>query len=130
MIRPMPWKTIILLCGKCARKLDGGFGPKAKDMLRETLRRTQGEGPEARGPDHRDAMPRHLSEEGGERDQWKFAIASDGASLESPVLGEGISIQRNMPPRRNSSEILTETGTFSVTAAAAWSGCFARGDRR
>ena len=34
----MPWQTIILLCGKCARKLDGGFGPKAKDMLRETLR--------------------------------------------------------------------------------------------
>lgn len=29
---------MILLCGKCARKLDGGFGPKGKDTLRKTLR--------------------------------------------------------------------------------------------
>lgn len=36
--RPRPWKTVILLCGKCARKLDGGFGPKGKDTLRGTLR--------------------------------------------------------------------------------------------
>jgi hypothetical protein len=24
--RPTPWKTIILLCGKCSSKLDGGYG--------------------------------------------------------------------------------------------------------
>lgn len=35
--RPMPWKAIVLLCGKCARKLDGGFGPKGHDSLRATL---------------------------------------------------------------------------------------------
>jgi predicted metal-binding protein len=35
--RPTPWKTILLLCGKCARKLDGGYGLKSKDTLREAL---------------------------------------------------------------------------------------------
>jgi predicted metal-binding protein len=35
--RPTPWKTVILLCGKCARKLDGGYGPKRKDPLRTAL---------------------------------------------------------------------------------------------
>jgi predicted metal-binding protein len=37
-IRPTPWKTILLLCGKCARKVDGGYGPKGKDALRSALR--------------------------------------------------------------------------------------------
>jgi predicted metal-binding protein len=36
--RSTPWETVILLCGKCARKLDGGFGPKRKDSLRTALR--------------------------------------------------------------------------------------------
>lgn len=43
MVKPIhsrrtPWETVILLCGKCSRKLDGGFGPRAKDTLREALR--------------------------------------------------------------------------------------------
>jgi predicted metal-binding protein len=38
MIQPTPWKTVILLCGKCARKMDGGFGLKGKDSLRQALR--------------------------------------------------------------------------------------------
>jgi predicted metal-binding protein len=38
MIRHTPWKTVILLCGKCARKMDGGFGHKGKDSLRQVLR--------------------------------------------------------------------------------------------
>jgi len=37
--RPTPWKTIVLLCGKCARKLDGGYGPNRDDTLRSALRR-------------------------------------------------------------------------------------------
>lgn len=36
--RPTSWKAIILLCGKCARKLDGGYGPEGKDKLRHMLR--------------------------------------------------------------------------------------------
>lgn len=36
--RPTPWKTILLLCGKCSRKLDGGFGPEGKDSLRRSVR--------------------------------------------------------------------------------------------
>ena len=36
--RPTPWQSIILLCGKCARKLDGGYGPKRDATLRSTLR--------------------------------------------------------------------------------------------
>ena len=35
---PMPWRTVVLLCGKCARKLDGGYGPDGEDTLRFTLR--------------------------------------------------------------------------------------------
>jgi predicted metal-binding protein len=35
---PTPWQSIILLCGKCARKLDGGYGPKKDSTLRSALR--------------------------------------------------------------------------------------------
>jgi hypothetical protein len=38
MIQRTAWKTIILLCGKCARKMDGGYGPKGKESLRRALR--------------------------------------------------------------------------------------------
>ena len=39
MIRSTPWKTVILLCGKCSRKLDGkGYGEKGKESLRTVLR--------------------------------------------------------------------------------------------
>jgi hypothetical protein len=37
MIIPTPWKTVILLCGKCARKLDGGFGHNNKRSLRAAM---------------------------------------------------------------------------------------------
>jgi predicted metal-binding protein len=33
-----PWKTIILTCGKCAWKMNGGYGPKGKESLRTALR--------------------------------------------------------------------------------------------
>ena len=36
--RSPPRKTIVLLCGKCARKMDGGYGPQGKDTLRSILR--------------------------------------------------------------------------------------------
>ena len=36
--RPTPWKNVVLLCGKCSKKLDGGFGPKRKQTLRSVLR--------------------------------------------------------------------------------------------
>jgi len=36
--RPTPWKTVILLCAKCARKMDGVYGSKGKDTLRAVLR--------------------------------------------------------------------------------------------
>ncbi|HET6608334.1 MAG TPA: hypothetical protein VFG62_16780 [Rhodopila sp.] len=36
--RSTPWHTIVLTCGKCARKLDGGYGPKGKEKLRSVLR--------------------------------------------------------------------------------------------
>jgi predicted metal-binding protein len=37
-VRQRPWNTVLLLCGKCARKMDGGYGPKGKDTLRSALR--------------------------------------------------------------------------------------------
>jgi predicted metal-binding protein len=36
--RSTPWNTVILLCGKCARKMKGGYGRKGKEMLRTALR--------------------------------------------------------------------------------------------
>jgi predicted metal-binding protein len=33
-----PWKSVLLLCGKCARKMDGGYGPEGQDTLRTALR--------------------------------------------------------------------------------------------
>ncbi len=36
--RPTPWQQIVLLCGKCSRKLDGGFGPGGKESLRKAVR--------------------------------------------------------------------------------------------
>ena len=36
--RPTPWNTVILLCGKCARKMEGGYGVKGKETLRSVLR--------------------------------------------------------------------------------------------
>jgi hypothetical protein len=36
--RPTPWNTVILLCGKCARKMKGGYGFKGKETLRTALR--------------------------------------------------------------------------------------------
>jgi predicted metal-binding protein len=37
-VRSTPWQTVILVCGKCARKLDGGYGPTGKEKLRTVLR--------------------------------------------------------------------------------------------
>jgi hypothetical protein len=28
----------LLVCGKCTRKMDGGYGPKGKDTIRVALR--------------------------------------------------------------------------------------------
>jgi predicted metal-binding protein len=35
---PTPWREVIILCRKCGKKRDGGFGPKQKDSLKDTLR--------------------------------------------------------------------------------------------
>jgi predicted metal-binding protein len=35
-----PWRTVIVICRKCGKKLKGGFGPKRKDTLRAVLRQT------------------------------------------------------------------------------------------
>ena len=35
---PAPWRDMLLLCGKCSRKLDGGFGKKDKHDLKDVLR--------------------------------------------------------------------------------------------
>lgn len=36
--RPTPWATILLSCGKCARKMKGGYGEKRKHPIRSALR--------------------------------------------------------------------------------------------
>jgi hypothetical protein len=33
-----PWRDVIILCRKCGKKRDDGFGPKRKDSLKTALR--------------------------------------------------------------------------------------------
>ena len=33
-----PWEGVALVCRKCTKKLDGGFGPKGKHKLAKALR--------------------------------------------------------------------------------------------
>ena len=33
-----PWTQVILVCRKCSKKLDGGFGPKGEDTLPQALK--------------------------------------------------------------------------------------------
>ncbi|WP_420143404.1 (2Fe-2S) ferredoxin domain-containing protein [Sphingobium sp.] len=33
------WANVALICRKCSKKLDGGFGPKGKDRLAKALRK-------------------------------------------------------------------------------------------
>ncbi|RYB02522.1 (2Fe-2S) ferredoxin domain-containing protein [Lichenibacterium ramalinae] len=34
------WRDVVLVCRKCARKLDGGFGPDGEESLAKALRRS------------------------------------------------------------------------------------------
>ena len=36
------WSNAILVCAKCSKKLDGGFGPKGKTSLAKALRKRFG----------------------------------------------------------------------------------------
>lgn len=38
------WERALLVCGKCSRKVGGGFGPKGSASLAKTLRREPGLG--------------------------------------------------------------------------------------
>lgn len=38
LARSTPWRDVIVLCKKCGKKLDGGFGPKRKESLKTELR--------------------------------------------------------------------------------------------
>ncbi|USI73095.1 hypothetical protein [Sphingomonas morindae] len=45
---PAHWDAAVLVCGKCSRKLGGGFGPKGKTSLAKLLRkRARGKGRKA-----------------------------------------------------------------------------------
>jgi predicted metal-binding protein len=36
------WSNTVLICAKCSKKLDGGFGPRGKTSLAKALRKTAG----------------------------------------------------------------------------------------
>lgn len=38
------WETAVLVCGKCSRKIDGGFGEKGRTPLAKALRKLAGLG--------------------------------------------------------------------------------------
>ena len=33
------WREVVIVCGKCSKKLDGGFGPDGDDSLGRALKR-------------------------------------------------------------------------------------------
>ena len=37
-VTPTPWREIVLVCRKCTRRLDGGFGKKHREPLRGELK--------------------------------------------------------------------------------------------
>lgn len=41
------WQTVVLVCGKCSRKVGGGFGPDGDRPLAKLLRRHAGKGKHA-----------------------------------------------------------------------------------
>lgn len=41
------WSGVVLVCGKCSRKIGGGFGPKGRTSLAKELRRRAGKGRKA-----------------------------------------------------------------------------------
>jgi hypothetical protein len=36
--RPTPWRVVLIVCRKCGKKLDGGFGRKRRESLKSALR--------------------------------------------------------------------------------------------
>lgn len=44
------WSTAVLVCAKCSRKLDGGFGPKGRTPLAKALRQQTGGGKKRKDP--------------------------------------------------------------------------------
>jgi predicted metal-binding protein len=36
--RATPWRVVLIVCRKCGKKLDGGFGRKRKESLKSALR--------------------------------------------------------------------------------------------
>jgi predicted metal-binding protein len=41
---PTKWRGAVLVCGKCSRKVGGGFGPKGKTPLAKALAKRAGKG--------------------------------------------------------------------------------------
>ena len=41
------WEKVILVCGKCSRKIDGGFGTDGDERLGKLLRKRAGKGKHA-----------------------------------------------------------------------------------
>ena len=43
------WSTALLVCRKCSKRLDGGFGPKGRTSLAKALRKELGGGKDRKG---------------------------------------------------------------------------------
>ena len=44
------WRAAVLVCGKCSKKVGGGFGPKGRTALAKLLRKRAGKGKARRLP--------------------------------------------------------------------------------
>ena len=44
------WSTAVLVCARCSKKLDGGFGPKGRTRLAKALKKEIGAGKGRKGP--------------------------------------------------------------------------------
>lgn len=101
---PARWETALLVCGKCSRKLGGGFGPKGRTPLAKALGK--------------------IAKAGGKGRKARFGVVETGCLKVCPkravVLVDTRAPDRWLlvPPGRDEGALLAELGLGARAAPA------------
>ncbi|MGH7028105.1 hypothetical protein [Brevundimonas sp.] len=99
------WNEVVLVCRKCSKKLDGGFGPDGDKTLKKALRRYlhAGKGRKADlavvGADCFDVCPRNAVVAVNARRPEELLIVPAGADLFEVKARLGLDDGRRLKPR-------------------------------
>ena len=110
------WNEVVLVCRKCSKKLDGGFGPDGDKTLKKALRRYlhAGKGRKADlavvGADCFDVCPRNAVVAVNARHPEELLIVPAGADLFEVKARLGLDDGRRLKPR------LSVTGPAETTS--------------